>query len=97
MLTVIFCSFCAWMLPVLFFVSVFVTLNKGVAYVKRLHQIPCAGCDFFTNDYRLKCTVRPSIACSEEAIGCRDFEPKTSACNACQKYAGSDVIRKFKA
>ncbi|WP_322744170.1 MULTISPECIES: hypothetical protein [unclassified Coleofasciculus] len=40
-----------------------------------MHQIPCAYCQFFTNDHRLKCTVNPSIASSENAINCRDYCP----------------------
>jgi hypothetical protein len=36
---------------------------------------------FFTNDYRLKCTVHPVKACTEEAINCSDFEAKTKITN----------------
>jgi hypothetical protein len=43
-----------------------------------MHQIPCTGCQFFTDDYRLKCTVHPSKANTEEAIHCCDFQPKTN-------------------
>ena len=39
---------------------------------KKMHQIPCTKCRFFTGDYRLKCTVNPHIANTEEAIGCSD-------------------------
>jgi RNA polymerase subunit RPABC4/transcription elongation factor Spt4 len=38
-----------------------------------MHQIPCTGCVFFTNDHRLKCPVRPKVAMTEEAIGCMDY------------------------
>jgi hypothetical protein len=65
--------------------SFWLTLKKGANHLKRLHQIPCHACEYFTNDYRLKCTVHPKKACSEQAIGCIDFEPRTSACNACQQ------------
>lgn len=51
------------------------TFREGMSYVKRLHEIPCDRCVFFTGDYRLKCTVNPCKACSEEAINCLDFEP----------------------
>jgi hypothetical protein len=54
-----------------------VSLQKGMDYVKRLHSIPCHACEYFTNDYRLKCTVCPFKACTEEAIACPDFEPRT--------------------
>ncbi len=44
----------------------------GVA--KQMHRIPCTKCCFFTNDYRLKCTIRPKIANTESAINCRDYQ-----------------------
>jgi len=39
-----------------------------------MHEIPCADCQFFTNDHRLKCPVHPHEALTPEAVGCRDFE-----------------------
>jgi hypothetical protein len=42
---------------------------------KTMHQIPCARCRYFTNDYRLKCSVHPQIANTEGAINCRDYQP----------------------
>ena len=84
MLAAIFGTFCACVIMILFVRSIWLTLKKGINYLKMLHQIPCHGCEYFTNDYRLKCTVHPIKACSEEAIACIDFEPKTSSCNACQ-------------
>jgi hypothetical protein len=84
MLTMILCAFCTWIVMILFISSFWLTLKKGIIHLKTLHEIPCSGCEYFTNDYRLKCTVHPKKAC-EEAIACIDFEPKTSACNACQK------------
>ena len=47
--------------------------KQAVRHLKRLHQIPCNKCAYFTGDYRLKCTVNPTTAMSETAIGCRDF------------------------
>nr|WP_232225199.1 hypothetical protein [Dactylococcopsis salina] len=49
------------------------------ATVKRsqiMHQVPCPNCQFFTNDYRLKCTVNPLVANTEQAITCQDYCPK---------------------
>lgn len=45
-----------------------------LAVAKRMHQIPCSNCRFFTNDYRLKCTVNPHIANTEQAIDCPDCD-----------------------
>nr|WP_072040827.1 hypothetical protein [Tolypothrix bouteillei] len=45
----------------------------GFATIKRLHQIQCSNCRFFTGDYRLKCTIHPIFALTEEAINCSDF------------------------
>ena len=42
--------------------------NQGINYVKKLHQIPCANCVYFTGDHRLKCTVDPIKAMTENAI-----------------------------
>jgi len=47
---------------------------SGLTGLQRLHNIPCTRCVFFTGDYRLKCTVRPCQALSEDAIHCLDFE-----------------------
>ena len=54
--------------------SVISPLIAAVARAKQMHRIPCTKCRFFTNDYRLKCTVNPQIANTEEAIGCRDHQ-----------------------
>ncbi|MDJ0675590.1 MAG: hypothetical protein QNJ36_09465 [Calothrix sp. MO_167.B42] len=85
MLMTIFLACFAWGLMILFFCSAWHTLKIGTEHLRKMHQIPCSGCDYFTNDYRLKCTVNPIKACSEDAIGCIDFEPKTANCNACQQ------------
>lgn len=45
-----------------------------LAVAKKMHQIPCSSCRFFTGDYRLKCTVNPHIANTEEAIDCPDCD-----------------------
>ena len=50
------------------------TFRQGWKHLQQLHEIPCSRCAYFTGDYRLKCTVCPSQALTEEAIGCRDFE-----------------------
>ncbi|MGD1913730.1 MAG: hypothetical protein ACFB2X_23710 [Rivularia sp. (in: cyanobacteria)] len=63
-------------LMIIFSITVVRAFKQGAEQLKKLHQIPCYNCDFFTNDYRLKCTVNPVIACSEEALGCIDFEAK---------------------
>ncbi len=59
------------------FWGVGLTLKEGISQLKRLHSIPCSQCAFFTGDYRLKCTVHPITALSEEAIGCCDYEPRS--------------------
>jgi len=51
-----------------------VSIVNGIVVAKKMHQIPCTKCRFFTNDYRLKCTARPHIANTEEAIHCLDYQ-----------------------
>ncbi|NJL21012.1 MAG: hypothetical protein HC895_09630 [Leptolyngbyaceae cyanobacterium SM1_3_5] len=69
------CFLLAWGLVGMSVWSVWCACRDGVKNTRRMHQIPCANCQFFTGDYHLKCAVRPDIALSESAIGCRDYEP----------------------
>jgi hypothetical protein len=69
------CFVAAWSVVALMGWSLWTAARDGVANVKQMHQIPCANCQFFTNDYHLKCTVHPSVALSNEAISCSDYEP----------------------
>jgi hypothetical protein len=56
-----------------------ITLQKDWQHLKRLHQIPCDRCIFFTGEYNLKCTVHPYKALNEDAIGCSDYVPGKSS------------------
>jgi hypothetical protein len=58
-------SLCSW--------SLISCILDVIAQAKKMHQIPCTNCRFFTGDYRLKCTVNPSIANTEQAIECEDY------------------------
>ncbi|MGK7918653.1 MAG: hypothetical protein AB4080_01410 [Trichodesmium sp.] len=76
----------------------FLTFKSGINYVKRLHQIPCSRCTFFTGDYRLKCTVHPYSALTETAINCSDYEinnnlvkPALQVCQVNSQYSNSQV------
>ncbi|MUL38311.1 hypothetical protein BWI75_18760 [Gloeocapsopsis sp. AAB1 = 1H9] len=64
--------------------SIWMATRDGIAQLKRLHQVPCSRCAYFTGDYRLKCTVHPCKALTEDAINCIDYEPTThlSRCHA---------------
>lgn len=74
MLLQIICSLLAWLLVGVSLFKIRQVTVSGLTYIKKLHQVPCSGCVYFTGDYRLKCTVNPYIALSEDAINCRDFE-----------------------
>lgn len=67
------CFVAAWVLVLMLASNLWSAVAASVARSKRMHQIPCAHCVFFTGDYRLKCPVRPTIALTEEAIGCSDY------------------------
>lgn len=75
----IICPIVICSLFVIFCLSVCAAIRDGITQLRRLHQVPCSKCAFFTGDYRLKCTVHPSKALSEEALGCLDYEPVTSS------------------
>lgn len=78
----------------LFSFSTINAVKQGTEQVKKLHRIPCYKCDFFTNDYHLKCTVNPSLACSESALGCIDFEPKSPKNNtSSHRFFGNSIAK----
>ncbi|MBW4580015.1 MAG: hypothetical protein KME42_10640 [Tildeniella nuda ZEHNDER 1965/U140] len=77
-----FCFLSAWAIVGLLGWSVWTATRDTIGRGRQMHRIPCAGCQFFTSDYHLKCTVRPSIALTEEAISCPDYEPRTNAYSA---------------
>lgn len=68
------CFIMAWGLMLLIFWNVGMAIAHTIKRAKTMHKIPCANCSFFTGDYRLKCPVKPTIALSEEAIDCPDYE-----------------------
>jgi hypothetical protein len=67
-------SFCAWTLTLIFIWDTYKLAKRSFASLKRMHQIPCSSCVFYTGDYRLKCPVHPCIALSEEALNCKDYQ-----------------------
>ncbi|MGF1495819.1 MAG: hypothetical protein ACFB8W_03195 [Elainellaceae cyanobacterium] len=68
------CFIAAWCLVFLLGWSVWSAFRDGLSRAKQMHRVPCSNCQYFTGDYHLKCPVRPSIALSEAAINCPDFE-----------------------
>jgi hypothetical protein len=57
--------------------SLWTFLRETVQVTQRLHQIPCARCQFCTNNPVLKCAVHPQAALTEQAIHCPDFYPES--------------------
>jgi hypothetical protein len=48
-------------------------VKDTIEVAKTMHEIPCANCQYFTDDHRLKCTLHPKIANTEQAIDCSDY------------------------
>jgi hypothetical protein len=71
--SVLFCATVVWLLMALFAWSVWLAVRDGVKRLRMLHQIPCSHCQYFTQQYCLKCTVHPVTAFSEDAIACPDY------------------------
>jgi hypothetical protein len=70
------CLVIAWSLSISTLITILGCCTKGWLYVGKLHSVPCSKCQYFTDSRYLKCTVHPALACSEEAIDCRDFVPQ---------------------
>jgi hypothetical protein len=68
------CFISTWIFLTLLVWSLWETTRVSASYAARMRQVPCANCQFFTGEYRLKCTIHPSIALSEAAIGCPDYQ-----------------------
>jgi hypothetical protein len=68
------CCVVAWTVIILVFVNLWTAIKDTVQTAQKMHQIPCHNCQFFTNNYRLKCTVNPHTANTEVAIGCKDYQ-----------------------
>ncbi len=64
----------AWAIALLTLWNLVATWQATIHRSQEMHQIPCANCEFFTHDYRLKCTVHPHRALTEAAIGCQDYQ-----------------------
>lgn len=63
----------AWLLLFLLVGGIFRGVTDTVKRGREMHEIPCTHCQYFTNDYRLKCTIQPNIANTELARDCPDF------------------------
>ena len=74
----ILCCTSVWLLVAGFIWSVCLAFRDGIRHLKKLHQIPCNRCQYFTGEHLLKCTVHPCKAFSEDALNCLDFEARTS-------------------
>jgi 6-phosphogluconolactonase/glucosamine-6-phosphate isomerase/deaminase len=48
-------------------------LFDALSRAKQMHQVPCTKCRFFSGDFRLKCTIHPHTANTEQAIDCPDY------------------------
>lgn len=72
------CFLSAWTIIILATWSIYSAVRDSVATSKKMHSIPCADCQYFTGDYRLKCTVRPTVANTQEALNCTDYQAKTN-------------------
>ncbi|MBW4483146.1 MAG: hypothetical protein KME14_11440 [Tildeniella torsiva UHER 1998/13D] len=64
-----------WAMVLVFVLAVLLAVNDGVQRLRRLHQVPCFRCQYYTNSPYLKCPVHPLNAGSEAALCCADYEP----------------------
>ena len=97
LLVSLLCPILILIISFFFCLSIYLAMQDAITRVRRLHQIPCSRCAFFTGDYRLKCTVHPCKALSEEAIDCLDYEPTSvstrATCLQSQPRRAKQVVR----
>lgn len=75
----IICAALAWTITAMLILNVVAIARQGLVNARKMHRIPCANCLYATESYRLKCSVRPVEAFSEQAISCQDFAAKSLA------------------
>jgi hypothetical protein len=63
--------------------AIFRAIEDAHFRLKRLHQIPCDRCLYFTGCHHLKCTVNPYKAFTEDAISCKDFQSAFAPAQCC--------------
>ena len=68
------CQITAWVFILVLGSSVIAMIVDVIKKAKIMHEIPCSNCQYFTNDYRLKCPVNPFQASTEAAINCQDYQ-----------------------
>jgi hypothetical protein len=68
------CFVAAWLLVILGVWSSFRAVQSIASQLTKMHTIPCSDCQFMTGNSCLKCTIHPSIALTEAAIGCPDYQ-----------------------
>jgi hypothetical protein len=81
------CLVLAWGLVIMVGWNVWSAMRDSVARARTMHRIPCATCRFYSGDHRLKCPVHPTIAMSEAAINCPDYEDRDLARQFLQRQA----------
>ncbi|MFN6531422.1 hypothetical protein [Nostoc sp. ChiSLP03a] len=47
-----------------------------IVSIKDLEQHTCKKCQFFNNNYFLKCAVHPTTALTKQALNCSDYSPE---------------------
>lgn len=73
MIIIYICRFLAWSLTLIAGITLYQVGTRGIKNLRKLHQIPCSHCQYFTNSSYVKCTVHPQLANTESAIDCHDF------------------------
>lgn len=66
-----------WGVVLHFVLAALLALDDGLRRLKRLHQIPCHRCQYYSDSPYLKCPLHPRDACSEAVLQCPDFEART--------------------
>lgn len=68
----------AWGLFAVLILTIITVIVEVHKRSRKMHEIPCTDCRYFTGNFYLKCSVNPHIANTELAISCRDFQKKTN-------------------
>ncbi|MGC1306683.1 MAG: hypothetical protein WA885_05600 [Phormidesmis sp.] len=76
------CCVIAWAVVAMLILNLSAAVRDSITNARKMHSIPCARCRYASRDYRLKCSVHPLEAFSEQAIGCQDFQSTEASVEA---------------
>jgi hypothetical protein len=87
MLLIVLVPLGIWVMVLAFVLAGLLAVSDGLQRLRRLHQVPCYRCQYYTGSPYLKCPVRPLEAASEAALQCPDYRASAPSSRRCPRLS----------